>query len=194
MFTLQNTGDAPPQMLLDNPEFMLNMSTLLEKASQNWLDTHVPKKSLKMVTHQATPCRCPNTQWDPVHWTDQAPLQNVTTCHRRTIPHIGCQLFSRTTKAVVYVLCVDSSMTEPTINSTLYAFIEQVIFYGLQKMVLQFAICFVLTMVYTYMVYTLYNKTKHSVQSSNRHFTINQINSIASNNNRQLPEDQCTVN
>ena len=51
-------------------------------------------------------------------------------------------------------------MTEPTINSTLYAFIEQVNFYDLQKMVLQFAICFVPTMVYTYMVYTLYNKTK----------------------------------
>ena len=48
-------------------------------------------------------------------------------------------------------------MTEPTINSTLYAFIEQVNLYGLQKMVLQFAICFVPTMVYTYMVYTLYN-------------------------------------
>ena len=87
-------------------------------------------------------------------------------------------------------------MTEPTINSTLYAFIEQVNFYDLQKMVLQFAICFVPTTVYIYMVYTLYNKTKHLVQSSNMHFTINpinQINSIASNNNRQSPQDQCTV-
>ena len=101
---------------------------------------------------------------------------------------------SRTIKFLVHALSADSSITEPTINSTLDAFIEQVNFYDLQKMVLQFAICFVPTMVYTYMVYTLYNKTKHLVQSSNMHFTINQINSIASNNNnRQLPEDQCTV-
>ena len=64
-------------------------------------------------------------------------------------------------------------MTEPTINSILYAFIEQANFYDLQKMVLQFAKCFVPTMVYTYMVYTLYNKAKHLVQSSNMHFTIN---------------------
>ena len=44
--------------------------------------------------------------------------------------------------------------------------------------------------------YTLYNKAKQLVQSSNMHFTINQINSInsiASNNNEHLPEDQCTV-
>ena len=48
-------------------------------------------------------------------------------------------------------------MPEPTINSTAYTFIEQVNFYDLQKMVLQFAICFVPTMVYTYMIYTLHN-------------------------------------
>ena len=66
MFTLQDTTDTPPQMLLHNPEFTSNMSSLLKKASQNGLNTHVPKKSLKMVNHQATPCRCPNTQWDPL--------------------------------------------------------------------------------------------------------------------------------
>ena len=48
-------------------------------------------------------------------------------------------------------------MTEPTVNSTLSAFIEQVNIYDLQKMVLQFAIHFVPTLGYTYMVYTLYN-------------------------------------
>ena len=110
---------------------------------------------------------------------------NVYMCHTG--------IFSRTIKSLVGALGANSSMTEPTINSTLYAFIEQVNFYNLQKMVLQFAICFVPTMVYTYIVYSLYNKTKHLVQSSNMHFTINQINSIASNNNRQLTEDQCTV-
>ena len=51
-------------------------------------------------------------------------------------------------------------MTEPTINSTLYTFIEQVNFYDLQKMVLQFAIHFAPTLGYTYMVYTLYNWNK----------------------------------
>ena len=49
-------------------------------------------------------------------------------------------------------------------HSTLYAFIEQVNFYDLQKMVLQFVICFVPTMVYTYMVYTL----RISAQSTNK--------------------------
>ena len=51
-------------------------------------------------------------------------------------------------------------MTEPTINSTLYTFIEQVNFYDLQKMVLQFAMHFVSTLGYTYMVYTLHNWNK----------------------------------
>ena len=82
-------------------------------------------------------------------------------------------VFSRTIKSLVCALGANSSMTEPTINSTLYAFIEQVNFYDLQKMVLQFAICFVHTVIYTYIVYTLYNKAKHLVQSSNMHFTIN---------------------
>ena len=84
-------------------------------------------------------------------------------------------------------------MTEPTINSALHVFIEQVNFSDLQKIVLQFTICFVPSMVYTYMVYTLHNKAKHLVQSFNMHFTINRINSITNNNNEHLPEDQCTV-
>ena len=48
-------------------------------------------------------------------------------------------------------------MTEPTINSTVLTFIEQVNIYDLQKMVLQFAIHFVPTLGYTYMVYILNN-------------------------------------
>ena len=92
MFTLQDTADTPPQMLLYKPEFTLSMSTLLEKASQNGLNTHVLEKSLKMVTRQATPCGCPNPQWDPPCWTDQALFKNVATCHRRMMPHIGYQL------------------------------------------------------------------------------------------------------
>ena len=94
-FTLQDTADAPPQMPLDNPEFTSNTSSLLEKASQNGLNMYIHEKSLEMVTCQATPCRCPNTQWDPLHWTDQALFQNVTTCHRRTMSHIGHQLLHR---------------------------------------------------------------------------------------------------
>ena len=105
--------------------------------------------------------------------------------------HTG--VFSRTIKSLVHDLGTHSSMTKPTSNSTLYAFIEEVNFSHLQKMVLQFTICFVPIVLYTYMVYTLYNKIKHLVQSSNMHFTINQINSLASNNNRQLPGDECTV-
>ena len=84
-------------------------------------------------------------------------------------------------------------MTDPTINSTLSVFIEQASSSDLQRMVLQFTICFVPSMVYICMVYTLYNKAKHLVQSFNMHFTINGINSITSNNNEHLPEDQPTV-
>ena len=75
------------------------------------------------------------------------------------ICHTG--VFSRTIKSLVCALGANSSMTKPTSNSTFYAFIEEVNFSYLQKMVLQFTICFVPIMVYTYMVYTLYNKAKH---------------------------------
>ena len=64
---------------------------------------------------------------------------------------------SRTIKSLVHALGAGSYMTEPTTNSTLYTFIEQVNIYGLQKMVLQFAIHSVPTLGYTYMVYTLHN-------------------------------------
>ena len=63
----------------------------------------------------------------------------------------------RTIKSLVHALGASSSMTEPTINSTLLTFIEQANIYDLQKMVLQFAIHLVPTLGYTYMVYTLYN-------------------------------------
>ena len=62
-----------------------------------------------------------------------------------------------TIKSLLHALGASSSMTMPTINSTLLAFIEQVNIYDLQKMVLQFAIYYVPTLGYTYMVYTLYN-------------------------------------
>ena len=74
-------------------------------------------------------------------------------------PHIGCQLSHRgvfwTIKSLVHALGASSPMTEPTINSTSLTFIEQVNIYDHQKMILQFAICFVPTLGYTYMVYTL---------------------------------------
>ena len=35
MFNLQDTADTPPQMLLDNPEFTVYVSSLLKKALQN---------------------------------------------------------------------------------------------------------------------------------------------------------------
>ena len=77
------------------------------------------------------------------------------------MPHIGHQLshrgVSRTIKSLVHALGASSSMTEPTLNSTLYTFIEQVNIYDFQKMVLQFAIHFVPTLGYTYIVYTLHN-------------------------------------
>ena len=60
-------------------------------------------------------------------------------------------------KSLIHALGASSSMTEPTINSNLLTFIEQVNIYDLQKMVLQFAICFVPTLGHTYMVYTLHN-------------------------------------
>ena len=52
----------------------------------------------------------------------------------------------RTIKSLVQALGTGSLMTEPTINSTLLTFIEQVNLYDLQKMVLQFAIHFVPTL------------------------------------------------
>ena len=59
-FTPQDTANAPPQMLLDNPEFTIFMSSLLEKELQNGPE-HVLEKSLKVITHQATPHGNPQT-------------------------------------------------------------------------------------------------------------------------------------
>ena len=55
-----------------------------------------------------------------------------------------------TIKSLVHALGTSSSMTEPTINSTLLTFVEEVNIYDLQKMVLQFAIHLVPTLGYTY--------------------------------------------
>ena len=60
-FTLQDTANAPPQMLLDNPEFTLYISSLLEKVLQNGLNRHALEKSPKVVTHQVTPHGNPKT-------------------------------------------------------------------------------------------------------------------------------------
>ena len=66
-FTHQDTANAPPQMPLNNPEFTAYASSLLEKASQNGLNTHILEKSLVVVTHQVTPYGSPKIQWDPLH-------------------------------------------------------------------------------------------------------------------------------
>ena len=66
MFTLQDTADAPPQMLLDNPEFAAYASSLLEKVLQNGLNVHILEKSLIVVTRQVTPYGSPKIQWDPL--------------------------------------------------------------------------------------------------------------------------------
>ena len=61
MLTLQDTADAPPQMLLDNPEFTVYMSSLLEQVLQNGQNRHILEKSLKVVTRQVTPHGNPKT-------------------------------------------------------------------------------------------------------------------------------------
>ena len=61
MFTPQDTANTPPQMLLDNLEFTAYASSLLKKALQNGLNRHALKKSLEVVTHQATPYGNPKT-------------------------------------------------------------------------------------------------------------------------------------
>ena len=60
-FTHRDIAVAPPQMLLDNPEFTAYVSCLLEKVLQNGLNRHALKKSLKVVTHQVTPHGNPKT-------------------------------------------------------------------------------------------------------------------------------------
>ena len=88
-------------------------------------------------------------------------LECLNKLQKNNAPHIGCQLSHRgvfrTIKSLLHALGAGSSMTEPIINSTSLTFIEQVNIYDLQKMVLQFAIHFVPTLGYTYMVYTLHN-------------------------------------
>ena len=133
-------------MPLDNPEFTVYTSSLLEKALQNGKNRHIPEKSLKVVTCQVTLHGNPKPMGSTV--------LNDDTPHWAPIVTQGCFQDNK-------VSCSCSghplSNTEPTTNSTLLTFIEQVNLYNLQKMVLQFAICFVPTLGYTYMVYTLNN-------------------------------------
>ena len=60
---------------------------------------------------------------------EQCPTLGAS-CHTR--------VFSGKIKSLVYAVGANSSMTEPTINSTLYIFIEQVNFIIFNRMVLQF--------------------------------------------------------
>ena len=105
----------------------------------------------------------------------------------------GTGVFSGTIKSLVHALGANCSMTKPTSTQLYMHLLRKSTFMIFRRW--SYSLLYVLTptMVYTYMVYTPYNKAKHLVQSSNMHFIINQINSLASNNNRQLPEDQCTV-
>ena len=97
MFTLQDTANAPPQMLLDNPEYTFHMSSLLEKVMQNGPKAHIPEKSLKMDTCQASPLHVDVPVPNGIHCIEQVrhSNMNVTTCARRTMPHIGHQLSHR---------------------------------------------------------------------------------------------------
>ena len=90
-FTPQNAADAPPQMLLDNPEFTTYASSLLKKESQNGPNRHILEKSLKVITLQATPIGNPKTAGSTV-LNRSGTLQVVslsTNCRRTKIPHIG---------------------------------------------------------------------------------------------------------
>ena len=99
-----------------------------------------------------------------IHCVEQirhSPIKSQQTTEESQCPTLGANchtgVFSGTIKSLVLALCTGSSMTEPTIKSTLYTLMEQVNVYDLQKMILQFAICFVPTLGYTYMVYILHN-------------------------------------
>ena len=55
MFTLQDTADAPPQMLLVSPEHQhQTWVNLLEKASPKWPIHHILRSPRVMVTHQSS--------------------------------------------------------------------------------------------------------------------------------------------
>ena len=102
-----------------------------------------------------------------IHCVEQirhSPRKSQQTTEDPQCPTLGANchmgVFSGTIKSLVHALGTSSSMTEPTTNSTLHTFVEQVNVYDLQKMVLQFATCFVQTLDYTYMVYTLHNQNK----------------------------------
>ena len=75
----------------------LNMSSLLEKASQNRLKLHMPEKSPEMVACQSTLHHVDIPVSNGNHCVEQIRHSNfnVTDCHRRMIPHIGCQLSHR---------------------------------------------------------------------------------------------------
>ena len=93
-----------------------------------------------------------------------------------------------TMKSLVHALGTGSSLTEPTINSTLLAFIEQVNIYDLQKMVLQFAIhLYPLWVIPIWFIPCIIKTEYLIIPSYNMHFNkngSNRINSLASDNNK----------
>ena len=72
-FTLQDTANTPPQMLLDNPEFTTYASSLHKKALQNGINRHILKKSLIAATHQRT------------LWKSQNPVASTTSNRSGTL-------------------------------------------------------------------------------------------------------------
>ena len=65
------------------PNIQLNMSSLLEKASQNGLKPHVPEKSPKMVTHQSILYHVEIPECKGIHTVEQIrhSNRNVTGCY-----------------------------------------------------------------------------------------------------------------
>ena len=189
-FTLKDTANASAQILLDNPEFTSSMSNLLKKALQNRLNTHTFQKSPKMVTHQATPCWCPNTQWDPLHWTDRHSSRMSQLATEEWYPTLGTScytgVFSGTIKSCSCSGCwFFNDRATYQLNFIYFYWASQLLWSSEDG----FTVChmFLPTMGYTHMVYTLIIKTKHLIPSFNIHFTINWlnwINSLTSDNNR----------
>ena len=128
LFTLQDIANTPPQMPLDNPEFTAYVSSLLKKALQNGLNTHVLEKSLIAFTCQVTPYGSPKSSGvnyvEQIRHSSRMSLQeclnrshkNDDTPHWVPIVTQGCFWDN---KALFHALGASSSMTELTTNSTL---------------------------------------------------------------------------
>ena len=115
MFALKDTAIAPPQMLLDHPEYTIHMSRLLEKALQNGPNIHMYLRSRSKwkVIRLLHSIWMSQYQMGSTAWNRSCTLFECYNLPQKNdaphwVPVVATGVFSRTIKSLVCALGTDS--------------------------------------------------------------------------------------